>query len=186
MGAYYNAIRAYNLEHPDSPITYKDDLPMPYSMAEVESFKSLAKSIYGAYDKSTRAMMDHMALGMTLGMFSTWMNGIYTNYMMKPGSSGQMRLVQATDSANNLLFFDKYQNVLVQVVGENGETKYYYEGTNQEAEDISILNPVMDKVPEMVQGIWYTIADCGRSFSRGFKEGNILKAVKEDIWMDPM
>ena len=57
---------------------------MPYSFEEVESFKGVAKNIYGAYDKSTRAMMDHMALGTVFGAFSTWMNGIYTNWMAKP------------------------------------------------------------------------------------------------------
>jgi hypothetical protein len=31
MGAYYNAIRAYNIEHPEATIKYNEDLPMPYS-----------------------------------------------------------------------------------------------------------------------------------------------------------
>ena len=85
MGAYYNAIRAYNLDHPESTIGYNEDLPMPYSLQEIESMKSVANSIYGSYDKSTRSAYEHMALGTFLRMFSTWMNGIYSNYMMKPG-----------------------------------------------------------------------------------------------------
>lgn len=85
MGAYYNAIRAYNLDHPEATIRFNEDLPMPYSFQEVEAMKNVANSIYGSYDRSTRAAYEHMALGTFFGMFSTWMNGIYTNYMMKPG-----------------------------------------------------------------------------------------------------
>lgn len=85
MGAYYNAVRAYNLDHPEATIRFNEDLPMPYSFQEVEAMKNVANSIYGSYDKSTRAAYEHMALGTFFGMFSTWMNGIYTNYMMKPG-----------------------------------------------------------------------------------------------------
>lgn len=47
--------------------------------------RQLSNSIYGAYDKSMRAKYEHTALGMTLGMFSTWMNGMISNYLLKPG-----------------------------------------------------------------------------------------------------
>jgi hypothetical protein len=88
MGAYYNAVRAYNQEHPEATISYdpsEGGLPMPYSLKEVEVLKNLANSIYGSYDKSTRAAYERMALGTFFGAFSTWMNGIYANYMTKPG-----------------------------------------------------------------------------------------------------
>ena len=188
MGAYYNAIRDYNLDHPNTSLSYTDDLPMPYSFQEIESFKTLAKSIYGSYDKSTRAMMDHMAIGTTFGMFSTWMNGIYTNYMAKPGvyNSGQLQLVQATDEAGNLQFFDIYGNILVQIKDSNGNIKYYYDGTNEEATDIKNIQPVMDKVPIIIQGIWYTLKDCLTTLKQGLHENNIIEAFKENILLDPM
>ena len=198
LGAYYNAIRAYNLDHPGknqndeesefAALSYSDDLPMPYSFAEVESFKTVAKSIYGAYDKSTRAMMDHMALGTTFGMFSTWMNGIYTNYMAKPMvyNSGQLRLKQATDEANNPQFFDVLGNILIQVKDSEGKIKYYYDGTTQEAENTEHLQPVMDQVPIVVQGIWYTLKDCLTTLKQGFKEDDISQVFKDNIWLDPM
>nr|DAH58166.1 MAG TPA: hypothetical protein [Bacteriophage sp.] len=108
MGAYYNAVRAYNLDHPEATILFNEDLPMPYSFQEVEVIKNVAKSIYGSYDRSTRAAYEHMALGTFFGMFSTWMNGIYANYAMKPGQyyDGEFKLKQARDAASNLLFFD--------------------------------------------------------------------------------
>lgn len=108
MGAYYNAVRAYNLDHPEATIRFNGDLPMPYSFQEVETMKNVANSIYGSYDRSTRAAYEHMALGTFFGMFSTWMNGIYTNYMMKPGQyqNGEFKLEQAVDEAGNLKFFD--------------------------------------------------------------------------------
>jgi hypothetical protein len=62
-----------------------DDLPMPYNFQEVNVIRHAADTIYGSYDKSTRAAYEHMALGTFFGMFSTWMNGIYANYMLKPG-----------------------------------------------------------------------------------------------------
>ena len=188
MGAYYNAIRAYNLDHPGAAINYSDDLPMPYSFEEVESFKTVAKSIYGAYDKSTRAMMDHMALGTTLGMFSTWMNGIYTNYMAKPMvyNSGQLELKQATDEAGNPQFFDTLGNILVQVKDDKGNIKYYYDGTTQEAINTEHLQPMMDKVPIIVQGIWYTLTDSLKILKKGFRDGHMSKDFMDIIWADPM
>ena len=196
MGAYYNAIRAYNLDHPgadnsDHPrasLSYSDDLPMPYSFEEVESFKGVAKNIYGAYDKSTRAMMDHMALGTVFGAFSTWMNGIYTNWMAKPMvyNSGQLEVKQATNEAGNLQFFDQLGNILIQVKDSEGNVKYYYDGTTEPAQNTEHLQPVIDQVPIMVQGIWYTLKDCGRILKQGIKEDNVKGLFKDYIWADPM
>jgi hypothetical protein len=47
--------------------------------------RNLSNSIYGAYDKSMRAKYEHTALGLTFAMFSTWMNGIVSNYFTQPG-----------------------------------------------------------------------------------------------------
>lgn len=179
MGAYYNAIREYNLDHPEATIGYKDDLPMPYSFQDVEVIKNVAQNIYGSYDKSTRAAIDHMALGTVLGMFSTWMNGIYTNWFTKPGQymSGEFKLVQRTDESGNLEFFDDDGNIIVQITDESGNIKYYYEGTNKEAvERLTAIQPVMDKVPIIIQGIWYTIQDSLKALGKG--------NFKDEIWLD--
>lgn len=181
MGAYYNAVRAYNLDHPEATIRFNEDLPMPYSFQEVEAMKSVANSIYGSYDRSTRAAYEHMALGTFLGMFSTWMNGIYTNYMMKPGQyqNGEFKLEQATDEAGNLKFFDDLGQTIIQITDNDGNVKYFYEGTGQEAtENLTKIQPVMDKVPIVIQGIWYTLTDSLKALTKG--------NFKEDVWLDPV
>lgn len=181
MGAYYNAVRAYNLDHPEATIRFNEDLPMPYSFQEVEAMKNVANSIYGSYDRSTRAAYEHMALGTFFGMFSTWMNGIYTNYMMKPGQyqNGEFKLEQATDEASNLKFFDDLGQTIIQITDNDGNIKYFYESTGQEAtENLTKIQPVMDKVPIVIQGIWYTLTDSLKALTKG--------NLQEDIWLDPV
>lgn len=181
MGAYYNAVRAYNLDHPEATIRFNEDLPMPYSFQEVEAMKNVANSIYGSYDRSTRAAYEHMALGTFFGMFSTWMNGIYTNYMMKPGQyqNGEFKLEQATDEAGNLKFFDDLGQTIIQITDNDGNIKYFYESTGQEAtENLTKIQPVMDKVPIVIQGIWYTLTDSLKALTKG--------NFQEDIWLDPV
>lgn len=181
MGAYYNAVRAYNQDHPEATIGFDEDLPMPYSFQEVEVMKNVANSIYGSYDKSTRAGYEHMALGTFFGMFSTWMNGIYANYMTKPGQyeNGEFELQQAKDSSGNLLFFDDTGQTIVQILQEDGTAKYYYEGTNTEVtENLTNIQKVMDKVPIVVQGIWYTVTDSLQALTKG--------NFRDEIWLDPV
>jgi hypothetical protein len=48
---------------------------MPYSELEVRRNKDLSDNIYGAYDRSTKAMGEFGLLMMTFGNFTTWMNG---------------------------------------------------------------------------------------------------------------
>ena len=38
----------------------------------------------------------------------------------------------------------------------------------------------------MVQGIWYTLKDCGRILKQGIKEDNVKGLFKDYIWADPM
>lgn len=187
MGAYYNAIRAYNLDHPENTIGYNEDLPLPYSLQEIETMKTIANSIYGSYDKSTRSAYEHMALGTFLGMFSTWMNGIYSNYMMKPGqyTNGEFTLEQATDESGNLLFFD----ITGQQVVKIGDS-YYYQDSNVkvETDQLTKLVPVMNKVPIVIQGIYYTLKDAFKSIRIGLSDENtsILNELKTNIWLDPI
>lgn len=181
QGAYYNAIRAYNREHPDATLNYTDNLPMPYSLQEVEEMKNVANSIYGAYDRSTRAAYEHMALGTFFGMYSTWMNGIYANYMMKPGqyTNGSSELVQDRDSAGNLKFLDDTGQVIVQYKSEDGTIKYFYDGTVKQAtENLTHIKPLMHRVPIVIQGIYYTLKDTLRALNNG--------DFKSEIWVDPV
>lgn len=181
MGLYYNAIRTYNKEHPENTISLKDDLPMPYSLQEIEQFKNVANSIYGSYDRSTRSNYEHLALGIFFGQFSTWMNGLYTNYFMKPGQyyNTESRLEQETDDQGNFKYFDMLGQVIIKKTDSSGAVHYYYEGSAKEAtENIDIVEPFMKRIPMVVQGIFYTLKDSGRALMNG--------EFKDMIWKDPM
>ena len=185
MGAYYNAVRAYNADHPDATIGFNPfeegatPLPMPYSFNEVENIKKVANNIYGSYDRSTRQGMENIFIGQIFGMYMTWMNGIYANWFTKPGtySTGQFEIQPAKDDSGNPLFFDEMGNILVQKTDENGNVKYFYDGTDTEVtEGLDKIVPVMDKVPIPIQGIFYTLKECGHALAQG--------TFKKDIWQN--
>lgn len=182
--AYYNAVRQYNREHPENTIDFSDDLPVAYSNEQVQQMRQLSNSIYGAYDKSMRAKYESTAIGLSFAMFSTWMNGMVSNYITKPGqySGGLTELVQDTDGSGNLLFMDKNGVTVVEIV--DGENKQYiYEETGEPVTDLEGMMPVMKNVPLVVQGIWYTIKDTAKAM---FGENGGFSKFKEDIWANPM
>lgn len=57
---------------------------MPYSNVEMNSFHRLSDDIWGSYDRSTKALGEHSIIGLTFGMFTTWMNGQYRMYFQAP------------------------------------------------------------------------------------------------------
>ena len=137
---YLSKVQEYNEEHPENQLEYDDNneihLPEPYSRKEILSIRNVDRNIYGAYDKSMKAMGEHTAKWWAFGMYTTWMNGIYNNYFMKPQESqiSQRKLEHQRDENGNLLYFD-----------ENG-------GLTIEVTDA----PYVKGVPMIVQGIWYT------------------------------
>lgn len=178
--AYHNAIREYNAENSNNVIKYDDNLPRPYTNREIQQMRQVSNSIYGAYDKSMKAKLEHCALGMSFAMFSTWMNGIVSNYFTKLGiyEGGPTRRQQAIDGSGNLLYFDNNGVIVVEYNTENGK-EYVYEETGEKVENIEELNPFMEDVPMVVQGIAYTLIDTFKAVADlGFKDG--LKKVYED------
>lgn len=180
--AYYNAIRQYNNEHPDSTIEYIDDLPVAYSNVEIQQFRQLSNSIYGAYDKSMRAKYENTALGLTFAMFSTWMNGQISNYFTKPGqyADGITVVEQDTDGSGNLLYMDLKGNIIVEIK-QGDSIKYIYELSGEEVENPEDLVPIMKNVPRVVQGIIYTFRDAFMCL----REGGLAE-FKKEILNDPM
>lgn len=136
-----------------------DPLPTPYSNREIREIKNLANNIYGAYDKSMKAKYESMSLGWTFGMWSTWMNGQVSNYFAKPGqySDSQTSVEQEVDSSGNKRWFDKDGRYCVEKTDENGDTNYYYEDTGELVTDQSMMEPIVKHVPDVVQGIWYSL-----------------------------
>lgn len=146
---YLSKVREWNLEHPTNPIEMDENgfynLPSPYTDKEILSIKNVANNIYGSYDKSLKSMGENVITGWVFGMYTTWMNGIWNNWLLKPGqyNISQRTLEQERDENNKLLFFD-----------ENGGVV-----TEDELPPNVPKVPVMKHVPMLVQGIWYTLKD---------------------------
>lgn len=184
MGLYYSRIMQYNQDHPENPIGFKDDLPEPYSLKEIESIKNVSDSIYGAYDKSERAMWENQAIGVLFGQFTTWVNGVVANYFAKSFESG-IKLEQAYNEAGNPLFFDKEGNQVVKI-----NDKYIYEETGTEVPpELGPCVPQFKQIPIQVQGILYTFTDSMyKAFKSGYLKGGLVEAFKNieaEVWADP-
>lgn len=159
-GAYYSAILEYNEEHPNNPLNIQDPnvaLPSPYTNVYVESIKTVANSIYGSYDKSTKSMWEFIAVGQSLGQFTTWMNGMIGNYFRKPGTpTGEVIRKQATNEVGEPLYLDgTYFNILVQRTRDDGTKYYFNESTNEEY--TGQVLPLMKNVPVVGQGIMFSV-----------------------------
>lgn len=141
LSAYYSQIRLYNKEHIDSPIEFTTDkengLPSPYSLDTIEKIKQVADSIYGNYDTSGKAMAENMAVGMSFGQFTTYMNGIIANWF----------------SRKRVIKGDK----TVQCRNEKGQLLYFTQDGEVTTENTGI--PVVDGIPMVVQGVFGTFGD---------------------------
>lgn len=178
---YILKIKEWNQEHPEGiqdedgnrrSLSYEDDLPTPYSNQEILSIKNVSNNIYGSYDRSLRAMGENKALGWAFGMYTTWMNGMWNNYFMKPGEYNihQMRTEVETDENGNELWLDEYGNVIIQLIDENGNKTYINQETGEVAKpDV----PILKHIPVIVQGIYYTFKDIFNVFT-----GEGLEATK--------
>ena len=71
-------------------------------------------------------MGEFTAIGTFFGMYTTWMNGIWNNWMMKPGKYNvtKMTTEQDTDVDGSLLWLDEHGNIFKEIVLEDGTKKY--------------------------------------------------------------
>ena len=159
---YLSLLRTFNIENGTKLVEGQDDLPDAYTLAQIESFKTFADNIYGSYNKSTRSKYENTAIGRNFVVFSTWMNGIVDVYAKKRQiSKGESKWVQMKDPNGELLYFDKYGNIKTQAEGGNPNV------------------PVMEDVPIMVQGIWYTLTDAAKELKY-----NGWGSFKSNIWQN--
>lgn len=157
--AYYNAIRMYNQENPEHTISFDDNLPVAYSNEEMRRFRELANSIYGAYDTALKSKYEFIALGQSFGMFTTWMNGMTSNYFASPGlyEDSEVQLIQDTDGSGNNRFMDE-NGISVIEVHTNEGIKYLYEETGEEYQKTAdTLIKTYKNIPLQVQGIFNTL-----------------------------
>lgn len=192
---YMLHIQEFNRDHPEGididkngiprQLEYTDDLPTPYSDQEIVSIKNVANNIYGSYDKSLRSMGEFTAIGTFFGMYTTWMNGIWNNWMMKPGkyNVSKMTTEQDTDVDGSLLWLDEHGNIFKEITLENGIKKYIDQVNNTEKTKEELV-PLLKHVPVIVQGVFYTLGDALQIFNAkdSFKEGMqaAIDYIKED------
>lgn len=155
---YLSLLRMFNAEQGTS-LKEGDALPDAYTNQEITSFKNIADSIYGAYNQSTKAKYENIAIGRNFALFSTWMNGTVDNYL---------KSTQLADSYH------------VEIETRNGKALYW----NKQGEAVTLEEggdkdcPVLKYVPDIVQGILYTVKDTFKEFYYNGTDGvkiNILQ-----------
>lgn len=153
-------IKNWNKEHPDNILDWADKvLPEPYSDQEILAIKNVSNNIYGSYDKSLKSQYEHTVLGWAFGMYTTWMNGIWNNWAMKPGQYNihNMRTrIQQDENGNNIYMQDN-GNLVTEIVDSSGNKTYIDDEGNQVR--LEEITPVLEQVPVIVQGIAYTLSD---------------------------
>lgn len=156
---YLSLLRQFNQEN-NTKLVEGDDLPDAYTLGQIQTFKTFADNIYGSYNQSQKAKYENTAIGRNFCVFSTWFNGIVDTYSKKRQvTNSQTEWKQETDAAGNKLYFDENMNAVT--LEEGGNEKL----------------PVMEDVPIMVQGIFYTLADTIKELKNGGWE-----SFKSNVW----
>jgi hypothetical protein len=156
---YLSQIIKHNEENPSNPLPVRitTDLVDGYTLNQIEEIKHLSDAIYGSYDASTKAAYENLALGSQLGVFSTWMNGIYDVWLgRRRTSSYETMKKQAVDDNGNKLWIDEEGRIVTT------ETD----------------TPYMDDVPLVVQGILRTVGDAFTMLYHGKSVSEIYKEMK--------
>lgn len=155
---YLSIMRMMNQEQ-GTHLTESDDLPDAYTQQQITSFKNLADSIYGAYNQSTKAKYENVAIGRNFAVFSTWMNGIVDAYAKQRQISNTSYHVEPETRDGKPLYWNN-----------QGEAVTLEEGGNINA-------PVVKYVPDMVQGIIYSVRDALVELHYGG-----VKGFKDNVW----
>ena len=160
---YLSQIMKFNEENPGAnlPVSLDTNLPDGYTQSQIDEIKNLGDTIYGSYNRSTKAMYENLALGSQFGVFSTWMNGIYDVYLGKRReSSYETQQVQKEDENGNKLWIDDNGNITTENTGV----------------------PYLTNIPLIVQGVWRTLHDTVSELYHG----RGWEGIKENIINNPM
>ena len=160
---YLSQIMKFNEENPGAnlPVSLDTNLPDGYTQSQIDEIKNLGDTIYGSYNRSTKAMYENLALGSQFGVFSTWMNGIYDVYLGKRReSSYETQQVQKEDENGNKLWIDDNGNITTENTGV----------------------PYLTDSPLIVQGVWRTLHDTVSELYHG----RGWEGIKENIINNPM
>lgn len=160
---YLSQIMKFNEENPEAnlPVSLDTNLPDGYTQNQIDEIKNLGDTIYGSYNRSTKAMYENLAIGSQLGVFSTWMNGIYDVYLgQRRESSYETQKVQKEDENGNKLWIDDNGNVTTENTGV----------------------PYLTDVPLVVQGVLRTLQDTVSELYHG----RGWEGIKQNILSNPM
>ena len=155
---YLSLLRMFNQER-NLQLKEGDALPDAYTNIQITSFKNMADSIYGAYNQSTKAKYENIAIGRNFAVFSTWMNGMVDTYIKKTQLSNSQYHAEQETRDGQQLYWNKF-----------GEAVTLEEGGDENC-------PVFKYVPDVVQGILYTLQSAFKEYHYNGKEGFI-----ENIW----
>lgn len=160
---YLSQIMKFNEENPEAnlPVSLDTNLPDGYTQNQIDEIKNLGDTIYGSYNRSTKAMYENLAIGSQFGVFSTWMNGIYDVYLgQRRESSYETQKVQKEDENGNKLWIDDNGNVTTENTGV----------------------PYLTDVPLVVQGVLRTLQDTVSELYHG----RGWEGIKQNILSNPM
>ena len=160
---YLSQIMKFNEENPEAnlPVSLDTNLPDGYTQNQIDEIKNLGDTIYGSYNRSTKAMYENLAIGSQFGVFSTWMNGIYDVYLgQRRESSYETQKVQKEDENGNKLWIDENGNVTTENTGV----------------------PYLTDVPLVVQGVLRTLQDTVSELYHG----RGWEGIKQNILSNPM
>lgn len=160
---YLSQIMKFNEENPDAnlPVSLDTNLPDGYTQNQIDEIKNLGDTIYGSYNRSTKAMYENLAIGSQFGVFSTWMNGIYDVYLGKRRESS-------------------YETQKVQKEDENGNKLWIDDNGNITTEDTGV--PYLTDIPLVVQGVFRTLQDTVAELYHG----RGWEGIKQNILSSPM
>lgn len=159
---YLSTLRMFNQEQGLS-LVEGDALPDAYTNTQITAFKNMADSIYGAYNQSTKSKYENIAIGRNFALFSTWMNGMVDNYLKKTQLSNSSYHTEIETRDGKELYWNKL-----------GEAVTLEEGGDKQC-------PVVKYVPDVVQGIIYTIQN---TFNELYYNGT--EGVIKNIWNNPL
>ena len=176
-------INNWNKEHPGQNLDWsKKQLPEPYSDQEILAIKNVANNIYGSYDKSLKAQYEHTAPGWAFTMYTTWMNGMWNNWLMKPDkyNINRMQTEQDTNENGEPLYMLDDGTIVVGRKNQNNKMEYIIEETGEIISENVNATPVLKQIPIITQGIWYTLKDMFRVFQD--KDNGGVRAAFKYMW----
>lgn len=160
---YLSQIIKFNEENPNANLSVSLDTNLPdgYTQNQIDEIKNLGDTIYGSYNRSTKAMYENLAIGSQFGVFSTWMNGIYDVYLgNRRESSYETQKIQREDENGNKLWIDDNGNITTENTGV----------------------PCLTDIPLVVQGVLRTLQD---TFAELY-HGRGWEGLKQNIINNPM